>query len=268
MLDVQGVPRERASRQGVAVEVRGLVRSYGRVPAVRGVDLVVHGGERVALLGPNGAGKSTVMNVLCTRLLPEGGTVRIAGLDPVQDPDGVRRRIGVVFQERTLDPQLTIVENLAWNAALQGLAGQARRAALSQALSGIGLTARRRHRASTLSPGTARRLELACALLARPDILFLDEPSLGLDPGARAGLWDDLTRRQQDGLTVLFTTHYLDEAESADRVAIMDEGRIIATGKPADLKLHHGLGAAATLDDVFLATTGRRIANADQEVKR
>ncbi|HET6398349.1 MAG TPA: ABC transporter ATP-binding protein, partial [Candidatus Thermoplasmatota archaeon] len=198
-------------------------------------------GERFAFLGPNGAGKTTVIHMLTTRLLPTAGSASVGGADCVREPERVRERIGLVFQERTLDEQLTVEENLRFHATLHGVPRAQRAARVREALAMVGLEGRGRDTVSTLSAGLQRRLEVARCLLHVPDVLFLDEPSLGLDPASRARLWRDLREIQQrHGMTVFFTTHYLDEADDADRIAIIHEGRIVATGTPAELKARSG----------------------------
>jgi ABC-2 type transport system ATP-binding protein len=227
--------------QAWAIDARGLTRRYGEREAVRGVDLQVRRGERFAFLGPNGAGKTTLIHMLTTRLLPTQGTAVVAGADCVREPGLVRQRIGLVFQERTLDEQLTVEENLRFHATIYGVPRDAVAVRVREALAMVGLAPRSRDTVATLSAGMQRRLEVARCLLHVPDVLFLDEPSLGLDPESRARLWRDLRRIQdRHGMTVFFTTHYLDEADDADRIAVIHEGRLVATGTPAELKAQAG----------------------------
>jgi ABC-2 type transport system ATP-binding protein len=239
------------------VTATGLGKSFKAVRAVDGVDLEVRKGEIFAFLGPNGAGKSTTIKMLCTLLRPTEGVARIAGFDCVAQPREVRRRIGLVFQERTLDDQLTAEENLRFHAVLYGVPAKELGARIERVLKIVDLADRRKDKVSTYSGGMARRLEVARALLHAPDVLFLDEPTVGLDPQTRARLWADIQRlRREEGVTVFMTTHYMDEAEVADRIAIIDQGRIVALGTPQELKAAVGLDTVkvATADDAKAAT--------------
>ncbi|MEN3362679.1 MAG: type transport system ATP-binding protein [Mycobacteriales bacterium] len=224
-----------------AVTVRGLVKRYGDVTAVDGVDLDVRPGETFGFLGPNGAGKSTTINILCTLVRPTAGTATVAGYDVRTERDKVRRAIGLVFQETTVDNYLTAEQNLRFHADLYGVdrAGLAER--LDQVLEMVGLAGRRRDLVEKFSGGMKRRLEIARGLLHAPQVLFLDEPTIGLDPVSRAGMWDYLAElRQREDITVFLTTHYLDEAEHCDRIAIINAGRIVALDTPAALKASIG----------------------------
>ncbi len=236
--------------QPVIVDVRGLGKTFKKgVRAVDGVHLQVRKGEIFAFLGPNGAGKSTTIKMLCTLLRPTDGKASIAGFDIETSPREVRRRIGLVFQERTLDDQLTAEQNLRFHAVLYGVPKREVEERITRVLAVVGLTNRRSDRVSKYSGGMARRLEIARALLHTPDILFLDEPTVGLDPQTRARMWADVRRlRDEQGVTVFMTTHYMDEAEYADRIAIIDHGRIVALDTPARLKAQVGL------DKVLLST--------------
>ncbi|MCA1819629.1 MAG: ATP-binding cassette domain-containing protein [Thermoplasmatota archaeon] len=225
----------------LAVRSQGLTKSYGKRVAAAGVDLEVRRGEVFGFLGPNGAGKSTTINMLCTLLEPTAGEAWVAGQDCIRAPAAVRERIGLVFQERTLDGELTARENLRFHAILYGVPAAEARDRIAALLDAMGLADRADDLVSTFSSGMARRLELARALLHAPEVLFLDEPSLGLDPASRARFWSDLSRlRAARGFTVFFTTHYMDEAEAADRLAIMHEGRLVAVGTPTTLKSQVG----------------------------
>ena len=219
-----------------AIEVRGLTARYGDRAALLGVDLTVAPGERVALLGPNGAGKSTLLAVLATLHPPAGGTARLGGVDVAAAPHAARRRLGVVFQGPSLDRRLTAEENLRLLGRLYGLSGGALGARVQEALAATGLAERRRDRVAILSGGLARRLELARALLTRPDVLLLDEPTGGLDPAARADLWAALAAASEQGPAVLYATHQGEEAERAHRVLVFDQGRVVAEGDPGTLK--------------------------------
>jgi ABC-2 type transport system ATP-binding protein len=228
--------------RGPAIEARGLGKSFGARVAVAGIDLEVKAGELFAFLGPNGAGKTTTVQMLCTLLMPTTGSARVAGHDCARQDGLVRKRIGLVFQERSLDPELTVLENLRFHAGLYGVPKRDADLRIEALLDRMGLADRAQDAVSGLSGGLARRLELARALLHRPDVLFLDEPTLGLDPAARARFWDDVgALRKEHGFTVFFTTHYLDEAEVADRVAILHQGRIVAMGAPDALRSQAGV---------------------------
>ncbi|MCO5967658.1 ABC transporter ATP-binding protein [Actinoallomurus soli] len=220
-----------------AIRATGLHKSYPDVDAVRGVDLTVEQGETFGLLGPNGAGKSTIIAMLCTLAVPTAGRIEVAGHDARTAPGRVRRSLGIVFQESTLDGELTAAENLRFHADLYALPRAGLAARIEAMLDLAGLAARRDHLVRTFSGGMRRRLEIARGLLHRPRVLFLDEPTIGLDPQARDRLWAHLREvRERETTTLFLTTHYLDEAERCDRVAIVDEGRIVARGAPAELK--------------------------------
>jgi ABC-2 type transport system ATP-binding protein len=220
------------------IEVEGLVRDFkGGVRAVDGIDLRVAPGEIYGFLGPNGAGKSTTVLVLTTLLPPTAGRARVAGLDVVQQGAAVRRAIGASLQESALDPYLTGREHMRLQSALHGLGKEEREQRGSELLERVGLTEAADRKVSGYSGGMKRRLDLALALVHRPRLLFLDEPTTGLDPQSRAALWDEVRRLSADGVTVFLTTQYLEEADVlADRVGIIDRGRIVAEGTPAELK--------------------------------
>ncbi|MGH7149496.1 MAG: ATP-binding cassette domain-containing protein [Planctomycetota bacterium] len=220
-----------------AVSVERLSRSYGDRPALRDLTVEVRTGEVFGVLGPNGGGKTTLFRILATLILPTSGTARIFEHDVVADPDGARLRFGVVFQSASLDRNLTVEENLRHQGHLYGLRGADLRSRIEEGLSRFGLGDRRRERVRRLSGGLARRVELAKGLLHRPSLLLLDEPSVGLDPAARTELWSHLRDlRTKAGATILFTTHFLDEAEGCDRLAILDRGSLVALGAPEALK--------------------------------
>jgi ABC-2 type transport system ATP-binding protein len=219
------------------VRVRGLVKRYKEVEAVRGIDLDVVPGETFGFLGPNGAGKSTTIKILCTLVEATEGTAQVAGFDVARDRDAVRRRIGLVFQEPTLDAYLTGEQNLRFHGELYGVDRSTAAARREEVLQMVGLWDRRRDAVQTYSGGMRRRLEIARGLLHSPQVLFLDEPTIGLDPQTRASIWEyirELHRRED--ITVFVTTHYMDEAENCDRIAIMNEGRIVALDTPEALK--------------------------------
>jgi len=224
-----------------ALTVSGLGRDYGRVRAVDAVDLDVRSGEFFGFLGPNGAGKTTTIRMLTTLLQPSRGSAQVAGLDVVHDALRVRRTIGVVFQETTLDLELTVEENLRFCTRLYGLSRGESRTRIDEALALFRLTERRHARVRTLSGGMRRALDLARGILHRPAVLFLDEPTLGLDPAQRRRIWSFLRQLCTDyGTTLFLTTHYLEEADGCDNVAIVDHGRIVASGDPPSLKRRLG----------------------------
>jgi ABC-2 type transport system ATP-binding protein len=224
-----------------AVAVNGLVKSYGQVEAVRGIDLTIEPGETFGFLGPNGAGKSTTIGMLCTLITPTGGEARVAGHDVVSQRDEVRRNIGLVFQDTTLDGYLTAVRNLKLHAELYGVPRAGLDDRLRQVLDMVGLWERRDHKVATFSGGMKRRLEIARGLLHSPRVLFLDEPTVGLDPQTRSSIWSYIRElKQAEDITIFLTTHYMDEAEYCDRIAIMDHGKIIALDTPEALKASVG----------------------------
>jgi ABC-type multidrug transport system ATPase subunit len=220
-----------------AIETEGLGRDYGETRALDGLDLRVDPGSVVGLLGPNGAGKTTAMLVLATLLAPSRGTARIFGHDVTRERGSVRRRLGLVFQEISVDGLLTASENLLFAARLTGLSGRTARQAVAKAIEQAGLGPYARKPARELSGGWRRLLDLARALLHRPDLLILDEPTVGLDPEHRERVWSLLeNQRRTLGTTILFSTHYLAEAESSDRVVLLSQGRIVASDSPAALR--------------------------------
>jgi ABC-2 type transport system ATP-binding protein len=219
-----------------AIEATGLGRDYGEVRALEALDLVVPSGALVGLLGPNGAGKTTAMLLLATLLAPSRGRARIFGHDVVRDRRSARRRLGLVFQEPTVDPFLTVRENLEFAAGMAGVSRRDTRAAVDGALERMGLGPRASQLARELSGGWRRLADIARATLHGPVLLILDEPTVGLDPEHRERLWGFLdAERRARGAAVLFSTHYLDEAEPADRVLMLAKGRVVADGTPRDL---------------------------------
>ncbi|MEA2219208.1 MAG: type transport system ATP-binding protein [Solirubrobacteraceae bacterium] len=232
-----------------AVEVTDLVKSYGDVEAVRGVSFTVSPGEVFGLLGPNGAGKSTTINMLCTLARPTSGTARVGGYDVTTERDDVRRHIGLVFQDQTLDGHLTAAQNLRMHAELYGIDRDAVGERMRQMLEMVDLWARRDQQVLTFSGGMRRRLEIARGLLHSPRVLFLDEPTIGLDPQTRSSIWRYIRALQDtEGTTILMTTHYMDEAEFCDRIAIMDRGELVVLDTPQALK------ASVGADRVVLGT--------------
>ncbi|HWH09976.1 MAG TPA: ATP-binding cassette domain-containing protein [Solirubrobacteraceae bacterium] len=224
-----------------AIEVRDLRKSYGEIEAVRGVSFEVAPGEVFGFLGPNGAGKTTTINMLCTLAKPTGGSALVAGHDVVAERDDVRRNIGLVFQDPTLDGYLTAEQNLRMHAELYGVESGLVPARMKQVLEMVGLWDRRKAQVMTFSGGMRRRLEIARGFLHSPRVLFLDEPTIGLDPQTRSSIWRYIRALQQtEEITIFMTTHYMDEAEFCDRIAIMDKGVIVVLDSPDALKARVG----------------------------
>jgi ABC-2 type transport system ATP-binding protein len=232
------------------IEVYGLVREFKKGPrAVDGIDLHVDAGEIYGFLGPNGAGKSTTVHMLTTLLPPTAGTARVAGYDVVKDGPNVRKAIGAALQEAALDPLLTGREHLRLQMAMHGIGGEERKRRADELLERVGLTDAADRKVNGYSGGMKRRLDLALALVHRPRVLFLDEPTTGLDPQSRAALWEEVRRlSREEGVTVFLTTQYLEEADVlADRVGIIDLGRIVAEGTPEQLKAEIGRSTVEAL---------------------
>jgi len=226
----------------LAIRVKGLVKDYGEFRAVHGIDFDVRSGEVFGFLGPNGAGKTTTIKMLCTLLKPTEGEASVGGHNVLEDPMAVRKSIGIVFQEPTLDDRLTARENLKFHGILYGMNGDFLKRRIDEVLSLVELGEKAENRVKTFSGGMKRRLELARGLMHTPRILFLDEPTLGLDPQTRVHIWDYLRAlKKARSLSLFLTTHYLDEAENCDRIAIIDHGKIVALDTPSGLKaLVHG----------------------------
>ena len=234
------------STQPAAISIQDLRHSYGERKALDGVSFDVYPSEIFGLLGPNGSGKTTMFRILSTLMLPTGGRAVIMGFDAAKQPDQLRKQIGVVFQAPSIDVKLTAAENLRHVGHLYGLRGRALSAHIEETLSRVGLLDRANDAAETFSGGMQRRLELAKGLLHRPAVLLLDEPTTGLDPGARRDLWQYLSiLRDEQRVTVIVTTHLIEEAERCDRLAILSEGHLVALGTPTELK--HEIGGDVIL---------------------
>jgi ABC-2 type transport system ATP-binding protein len=277
-IDLRDRPTGSRAEPATAIRARGLVKTYesraGSVEAVRGVDLDVARGEVFGFLGPNGAGKSTIVRMLTTLMVIPQGSACIAGVDVAADPDGARQKIGVALQEAGLDPRQTGRELLILQARLFGMSASDAAARAQELLELVELTDAADRLIKGYSGGMKRRLDLASALVHEPEVLFLDEPTTGLDPASRLTVWDELRRINARGTTVFLTTQYLEEADQlCDRLAIIDQGRIVREGTPQGLKQElrdrNGFDHEPTLDDVFLDATGRtreRVAGSVEEV--
>lgn len=219
------------------IEIQGLKKSYGPVEAVRGIDLYVEPGALFAFLGPNGAGKSTTIDILCTQLAPDAGRVTVCGHTLGREDAQIRRSIGVVFQDHLLDPLLTVSENLWMRGSLYGLSRETLEEQVERAIRTVDAGDFRDRRYGKLSGGQRRRADIARALINRPRLLFLDEPTTGLDPQTRASVWRTIRALQKEsGMTIFLTTHYMEEVAAADYVAIIDHGTVAARGTPTDLR--------------------------------
>jgi len=224
-----------------AIAVGGLAKRYGDFEAVKGISFDVAQGETFGFLGPNGAGKSTTISMLCTLLKPTAGHATVDGFDVVADRTEVRRRIGLVFQDTTLDDYLTAEENMRFHAELYGVPPTVLAERLPRVMDMVGLWERRKSIVRTFSGGMKRRLEIGRGLLHSPRVLFLDEPTVGLDPQTRASIWQYINLlKQRETITIFLTTHYMDEAENCDRIAIIDDGRIVTIDTPEALKASVG----------------------------
>jgi len=240
------------------IQVKDLVKTYKDFHAVDHLSFEVEEGKIFGFLGPNGAGKTTTIKMLTTTLKPTSGTILLGGHDPVQSPLQVRRTFGIVFQDPSLDVDLTADENMELHAVLYGVPAIERKAKIEKFLRFVDLWDRRASLAKTFSGGMKRRLEIARALLHTPKILFLDEPTLGLDPQTRNHIWGYIqTLVKEQKMTVFFTTHYMDEADRvADEIAVIDQGKIVARGSPSQIKEST---KATTLEEAFISLTGREI---------
>jgi ABC-2 type transport system ATP-binding protein len=240
------------------ISVQDVVHRYDDRTALSGVSFQVRSAELFGLLGPNGSGKTTLFRILSTLMVPSGGRAMILGNDVAKDPNRLRRQIGVVFQSQSIDVKLTAAENLRHQGHLYGLQGAVLKARIAEMLSRVGLSDRANEKAETFSGGMQRRLELAKGLLHRPSVLLLDEPTTGLDPGARRDVWQYLQiLRDEERVSVIVTTHLMEEAERCDRLAILNEGKLVALGTPTELKQEIG-------GDVILLDTKDAEALADK----
>jgi ABC-2 type transport system ATP-binding protein len=234
---------------GNAVTVRGLRKVFDGRAAVEGLDLSIGTGEVFGLLGPNGSGKTTTIRMLCGLMTPTAGSATVVGYDVVTEPEKVRRRIGYMSQRFGLYDDLTVAENMRFYASVYGLRGEARRQRITEQLAELGLEERAGQLAGTLSGGWKQRLALACATTHRPSMLFLDEPTAGVDPASRRHLWQWVYRLAKQGTTILVTTHYMDEAERCERLAFLSRGHLIAVGTVEQVLTQF---AQPTIEDVFI----------------
>ena len=243
------VSHSAASNGSPICSASGVQYSYGNHAALRGVEIETHAGEIVALLGKNGSGKTTLFRLLSTLLPIQSGSILIAGLDARENPLAVRGKIGIVFQSPSLDKKLTVDENIACQASLYGIRGQELNSRRDAVLEQMGLTDRRGELCETLSGGLKRRVEIAKGMLHRPSLMLLDEPSTGLDPAARINLHRSLKTMAGSGVSILMTTHLLEEAEKADRVVILNEGQVVCAGTPGQLRSDMGEGVITIVSE-------------------
>jgi len=248
-----------------AISVINLSKHFGEVQAVDNISLVVKEAEIFGFLGPNGAGKTTTINILCTLLMPSSGKAIVNGFNVVVSPAEVRKSIGIIFQDPSLDERLTAYENLNFHGMIYHLSPKIRKARLEEVLNMVGLYSKKGHIVRTFSGGMKRRLEIARGLMHSPKILFLDEPTIGLDPQTRKYIWDYiLSLSQKEKITVFLTTHYMDEAEICQRVGIIDYGKIVDLDTPVALKNKYRV---SSLNEVFLQVTGRDIREEESDEK-
>jgi ABC-2 type transport system ATP-binding protein len=231
------------------VETRGLTRRFGPITAVRDLTLQIAGGEVFGLLGPNGSGKTTTIRMLCGLIAPSAGTATVAGIDVIASPDRVKERIGYMSQKFGLYDDLTVAENMDFYGGIYGLKDAGRTGRIAEVVAFLGLERRLGQLAGTLSGGWKQRLALACALMHQPALLFLDEPTAGVDPAARRSFWRTIHTLAKAGTTVIVTTHYMDEAAQCGRVAMMSQGHLIALGTPTEVAAQVG---GQSLEDAFV----------------
>jgi len=239
---------------GIVIETHALRKVFGERVALEGLNLVVHRGEIFGLLGANGSGKTTTIRMLCGLLAPTSGEARVVGHDVVRDPEKVRRRIGYMSQRFGLYEDLTVQENLRFYSGVYGLRGSEARVRIAELMEELDLGPRSRQLAGTLSGGWKQRLALACATAHKPDLLFLDEPTAGVDPASRQRFWNQIGAFAARGTAILLTTHYMDEAARCERLAFLLAGRLIADGTPDEITAHFG---QPTLEQVFIALQAR-----------
>ncbi len=252
---------DRLAPQSAVISVQDIIHKYENRTALDGVSFDVRGAELFGLLGPNGSGKTTLFRILSTLMLPTSGHAVIMGFDAAKDPNRLRRQIGVVFQAQSIDVKLTAYENLWHQGHLYGLHGKALHARVEEMLARVRLLDRAKEKAETFSGGMQRRLELAKGLLHHPSVLLLDEPTTGLDPGARRDLWQYLQiLRDEEKVTVIVTTHLMEEAERCDRLAILNQGKLVALGTPTELKREIG-GDVIVLETSNPASLAERISD-------
>jgi ABC-2 type transport system ATP-binding protein len=232
-----------------AVETRGLTRRFGTVTAVRDLTLRIEPGEVFGLLGPNGSGKTTTIRMLCGLLAPSEGTAAVAGIEVTEAPDRIKERIGYMSQRFGLYEDLTVAENMDFYGGIYGLADAGRRGRIAEVVAFLRLDRRLSQLAGTLSGGWKQRLALACALMHHPSLIFLDEPTAGVDPAARRNFWGTIHTLAREGTTVIVTTHYMDEAEQCGRLAMLSQGHLIALGTPAEVAAQVG---GKSLEDAFV----------------
>ncbi len=235
---------------GLGIETKGLRKAYGDLVAVDHLDLEVRRGEVFGLLGPNGSGKTTTIRMLTGLVRPTSGSATVVGIDVVGSPEKVRQRIGYMSQRFGFYEDLTVTENIHFYAGIYGLFGSEKKARVAEQLSIYVLDQRAKQLAGTLSGGWKQRLALACATVHRPDLVFLDEPTAGVDPAARRLFWDMIKRQAGGGMTMIVTTHYMDEAERCERLAFLSRGHLIGVGTPAEITARFGL---QTIEEVFIA---------------
>ena len=242
------------------LEANDLRKSFGGLTAVDGVSFSIRKQEIFGLLGPNGAGKTTTIRMLSTVLAPDEGDVVIGGHSVTRESDAVRKLVGVCPQELALYPELSATDNLVFFGRMAGLSGREARDAAAENLASVGLTDRARDKVDKFSGGMKRRVNLAVALMSRPQLLFLDEPTVGIDPQSRSHIFETVEGLRDEGMTVLYTTHYMEEADRlCNRLAIMDHGQLIRLGRPDELKAEIGDPEEVTLESVFLEHTGRSL---------
>ena len=248
------------------IEVKNLVKKFKDFTAVNNISFSVNKGEIFAFLGPNGAGKTTTIKILTTLLHPNSGAINVNGYSPITDKNAVRKSFGIVFQDPSLDDELTAYENMEFHAVFYGIKKKIRKERIEKLLDLVGLSERKNDLVKHFSGGMKRRLEIARGLIHHPKILFLDEPTLGLDPQTRNFLWEYIKKmNRKEGMTVFLTTHYMDEADRiADRIAIIDYGEIIGIGTSKELKKKTN---TQTLEDAFLKLTGKTIREEESSSK-